>query len=140
MRTITITAGIALAALFLIACGGSGDRQLQLPGGDATEAEYRASLRVALLGLQGASLCASLRGLSGPEAYEALVDAQAGNIVSTIPDVDLSQLSADQLRERLAALETGQAEIEALATVAASSDGDRAGQIIQEECKRILND
>ena len=143
MQTIAIhavTLGIAIATLFLIACSGGDNQTLALPGGVVTEAEYRSSLRAQFLGLQGTSLCMSLRGLSGSETFEALADVRAGNIVATIPDVELSQLSEAELRERIATLETAESQVQAIVTVAASDDGDRAGQIIQEECRRILNE
>ncbi len=137
-----ISLAVVLAALglslALTACGGGGDRLLTLHSGEVSEDDYRTSLRTSMLGLGAVSQCVSLRGLSGKETFEALANAQAN--ASSVPDVDLSRMSAAELEDRLATLEALRDELTALATVAVSDDGARAGEIIQEECARILND
>ena len=134
---------IAALAVFLMACGSGEDgaeRQLNLLGGVVSEGDYRASIRAGLLDLRSRTMCASLRGLSGREAFQALTDSELETIMGSVPDADIDQMSVTELEARLAALEDKRDQLTGIATVAASSDGERAGQIIQEECARILND
>ena len=124
---------VVTLAIVVVACGGGdgAERQLHLPGGVISEGDYRASIRAGFLDLRSRTMCASLRGLSGREAFQALEGAELETIIESVPDADIYQMSVAELEARLVTLEGKRDQLIGIATVAASSDGDRAGRPVE---------
>lgn len=68
---------VIVITIVLVACSNTTDsRVLRLGGGDITEVEFRAGVRVALTEEVTQRLCRSVGGLSDEETVEVIVEAQ----------------------------------------------------------------